>query len=125
MTKALQLRRQAEILWNVRGAGFGYIVAMILGTCAAVLVRAAPPPVQGPRYSPPALPAVAANQLDILGVEIQQNNLPDAVRRLDSLLHDTPDAVLAAPDGGGTITLATWADALGGEQRKALSKEYD
>src|SRR5207237_9008266 len=67
----------------------------------------------------------AANQLDILGVEIQQNNLADAVRRLDSLLHDTPDAVLAAPDGGGTITLATWADALGGEQRKALSKEYD
>src|SRR3954451_13654848 len=124
----LQLRPTAAILNCVRWPGL--IFAALLGvttttTMTTTLVRAAPPPVQGPRYSPPALPAVAANQLDILGVEIQQNNLPDAVRRLDSLLHDTPDAVLPAPDGGGTITLATWADALSGEQRKLLAKEYD
>src|SRR6478735_8121062 len=125
MTKALQLRQQAEILRDVRGAGFGYAVAVILGTCAALLVVAAPPPVQGPRYSPPALPNVAANQLDILGVEIQQNNLADAVRRLDSLLHDTPDAMIAASDGGGTITLGTWIDLLPAQQRQLLVKEYD
>src|SRR4029078_4481243 len=124
MTKALQLRRQADILWNVRGAGSGYIVARILGACAAVWVVAAPPPVQGPRYSPPALPNVAANQLDILGVEIQQNNLADAVRRLDSLLHDTPDAMIAASDGGGTITLGTWIDLLPAQQRQLPVKGY-
>src|SRR5437763_16913658 len=96
LQRGLQLRPPEAILKWVRCAGIIF-VALLGFVMTATFGRAAPPPVQGPRYSPPALPAVAANQLDILGVEIQQNNLPDAVRRLDSLLHDTPDAVLPAP----------------------------
>jgi outer membrane protein assembly factor BamB len=123
----LQLRCRQAILAAVRGARFNILI--LIGICLTCLIAgfdiAAPPPVQGPRYSPPALPSVAGNQLEILGVEIQQNNLADAVRRLDSLLHDTPDALLTSTDGGGTISLATWIDAVGADQRKLLSKEYD
>lgn len=122
----LQLRPRDAILAAVRVAK-----SILIGICLTCLIgartgaAAAPPPVQGPRYSPPALPSVAGNQLEILGVEIQQNNLADAVRRLDSLLHDTPDALLTSTDGGGTISLATWIEAVGADQRKLLNKEYD
>src|SRR5690349_11823464 len=122
---ALQLPTEPTILTCVRCTGSKIVAAAFIAAAVFVVASAAPPPVQGPRYSPPTLPTVAANQLDILGVEIQQNNLADAVRRLDSLLHDTPDALLSASDGGGTITLGTWIEALAGEQRTLLSKEYD
>jgi hypothetical protein len=43
-------------------------------------------------------------------------------RRLDSLLHDTPDAMIAASDGGGTITAGNLVDLLPAQQRQLLVK---
>ncbi|CAN5393948.1 hypothetical protein BH09PLA1_BH09PLA1_04230 [soil metagenome] len=77
-----------------------------------------------PRYSPPDLPAVAKNQLDVLNLEIAQNNLADAARRIDSLLKDSPDGLTEADDTGGVISLQTWIEQLPEPQRAALSREY-
>ncbi|MBC8107229.1 MAG: PQQ-binding-like beta-propeller repeat protein [Anaerolineae bacterium] len=87
------------------------------------------PGAAAPRYSPPDLPAVAKNQLDVLSVEIAQNNLADAAKRIDSLLKDSPDGLIASDDAaasstGGMISLQTWIEQLPEAQRTALTREY-
>jgi len=105
------------------------IVCAILLFCVSQGVSAPPAGATAPRYSPPDLPAVAKNQLDVLGVEIAQNNLADAARRIDSLLKDSPEGLIEIDDAdaansGGMISLQTWIEQLPEAQRTALVREY-
>lgn len=99
------------------------VTILLLIFSSAGHAQVAPAPA-GSRYSPPDLPAVAKNQLDVLGIEIAQNNLADAARRLDSLIKDATNGLITVDESGGQISLSTWIDQLPEAQRTALAREY-
>jgi hypothetical protein len=100
----------------------GTIIAAVLFIAGEAIARQAGAAAQPSRYSPPAATAITPNQLEILQVEVSQNNVADAVRRLDSLLHTSGDGFVAF-ENGGTISLATWVSLLSDETKNRMAAE--
>src|SRR5688572_23943207 len=72
------------------------VMILLLLTMRSIAgAQAAPTPPAGSRYAPPDLPTVAKNQLNVLSVEIAQENIADAARRIDSLIKDSPTGLIA------------------------------
>ncbi len=95
-----------------------YIGVLISYVLAGVL-SAQPAP-----FTPPTESFDVKNLLPPLQTAMQQGNFADAAARIDAIVHDAPDALIAG-EGGVLQSLRVWTDAMPPAAIAGITAEYD
>jgi outer membrane protein assembly factor BamB len=101
-----------------------FCLAMKYAVCApAGLAPQAPTTTM--RYAPPEATFNAGNQLQLFQDEVKQQQFPAAAARLESLLRDSADMLIAQSDETSVLSVSAWAQNLPSQTKNLLGPSYE